>query len=411
MADTKKTVRRDSKESARQWVLSIVQTPCAVGPRSMKVEEPSVPIVRGRNAGMGAIGIGDPAVSAEGARLRLGKDLRYELVDEGVLNAIRVNGERVRGATRLADNDVIRIGDTLIVFERYDPARQQASLAKGGSPLLEGLGMYDSTAASCLFVDTCLFDPELALVAVRVDGFTEARLMAEWLGRAWGRPVVRLDAADPATSDALATADPAAAVIVDRLDALEPAEQGRVVTAIEDLVRAPGRRAVAFTYADAGPRSLIRRLLDELVDVAIEVPGLAQRRADILPALASYLDRFTGGAEVDIPPICAEKMLCYGWPGGIGELKRVARRIAKRLAEAGVVDRLSLPAEIRAVEVDPDTRHQNDLTQESFEEVFVDHGGNLTEIADHYGYARTYLYRILRQKGIDLKALRRKHDI
>lgn len=406
----KETVRRDTAETALHWVVSVVHSPGLNAPKLYRVDDPSVPIGRD-DSNPSAIVLDDPAVSGDSVRLKRMASAAYELVDAGSTNAVRVGGRRVRANTELADNDVIRLGDSLLVIERHDVARGRSNATAEDDPLLEALCMYASTARAILQVEQRFFESESLCVAVRADGFTEMRLMADWLGEAWGLETRRIDATDASAIDATVTTPPDAALVIERLDAAPSSTLPALVNAIEERVLGdrPGR--LAFTYSNAEPRSLVDGLLQTVVDTKFAVPPLTERRSDILPAIRKQVAERAGIAQVELPAICAEKLLCYGWPGGVGELRRVARRLARRLESEGSIDRLALPAEIRAVEVEPDSSQQNDITPESFEEIFLEFRGNLREVAEHYGYARTYLYRLLRQKGIDVSALRRKHDL
>jgi DNA-binding NtrC family response regulator len=74
--------------------------------------------------------------------------------------------------------------------------------------------------------------------------------------------------------------------------------------------------------------------------IELEVPPLAERRADILPLAHHFLERgFT------LAPAVAEALLRYPWPGNVRELQNAIRR-ACLLAGGSVIDvaALNLPA-------------------------------------------------------------------
>jgi len=75
----------------------------------------------------------DPAVSGVHAQLeRVGDD--WALLDDGLSrNGSFVNGERLAGRRRLRDGDVLRFGDTLVVFRAPIAAVQETAPA-GGAP-------------------------------------------------------------------------------------------------------------------------------------------------------------------------------------------------------------------------------------------------------------------------------------
>jgi hypothetical protein len=64
----------------------------------------------------GDILLDDPKISKRHAKFTL-EDDRYVLWDLGSTNGTFVNGQRIRGATILKENDEIRMGDTLYVYK------------------------------------------------------------------------------------------------------------------------------------------------------------------------------------------------------------------------------------------------------------------------------------------------------
>lgn len=67
----------------------------------------------------GDIILDDPKASNPHARFRL-EDEGFELWDSGSKNGTYINGERVRAATLLKENDLIKIGDVTFVFKILD---------------------------------------------------------------------------------------------------------------------------------------------------------------------------------------------------------------------------------------------------------------------------------------------------
>lgn len=64
----------------------------------------------------GEIILDDPKVSNPHARFRLEDDV-FTLWDFGSKNGTHVNGERIKAATELKENDEIKFGDTIYVFK------------------------------------------------------------------------------------------------------------------------------------------------------------------------------------------------------------------------------------------------------------------------------------------------------
>ena len=65
----------------------------------------------------------DPKVSSLHAKLTV-EDENFTLWDFGSANGTSVNGKRIREATRLHENDLIKIGDTTFVLKLLDPKQE-----------------------------------------------------------------------------------------------------------------------------------------------------------------------------------------------------------------------------------------------------------------------------------------------
>src|SRR5213082_955015 len=81
----------------------------------------------------------------------------------------------------------------------------------------------------------------------------------------------------------------------------------------------------------------------------IEVPPLRERKQDIPPLVASFVERFAaqlGKPEPTIAPEVYQKLLDYSWPGNVRELQN-AIEYAVVLAREDVITVKELPAEIQ----------------------------------------------------------------
>jgi 2-hydroxychromene-2-carboxylate isomerase len=410
MSDQIDTMRRDSREVSRDWILVIVHGP-SVGstPRHLRLQEAVIPIGRTVDHPSG-IRIADPLVSRDGIRLERNEDHTYTLSEEGALNPVRVNGTKLREPRVLQSNDVIRIGDTLLVADRAELMRHAAARSRQAA-LLESLGLLESTARGFFESETRFFDPNARCAAVNVDGFAEARTMAQWLADEWEIEFETIDAQSADLVDILDAAGPEKLVFVERLDAIDGDALVRATGAIERRASSPDERRVAFSYGYGAPPPLVRRLLDLASDGVFRIPPLAARRADILPALRVEVQRLGLAGDFAYPAAGAERLLCHDWPGGLGELRRVARRVARQLQEGGEATELSLSADILAVDIEPDAHRGAELTPESFETAYVEYDGCIADIAAHFGFARTYFYRKLKKDGIDIDAIRARTGI
>jgi len=90
------------------------------GPRRGKIQRISDGTVVGRKSG-GLI-LDDPKVSNPHAKFKFEND-EFEIWDFGSKNGTFVNGERIRSATVLKENDDVKIGDTTFVLKILDTTK------------------------------------------------------------------------------------------------------------------------------------------------------------------------------------------------------------------------------------------------------------------------------------------------
>ena len=106
-----------------------------------------------------------------------------------------------------------------------------------------------------------------------------------------------------------------------------------------------------------------RRLIDRIADktfredlyyrlnvVHIEVPPLRERREDVFPLLAHFLQGFADMHRMPAPELMPEaltRLTAYHWPGNVRELRNVSERLVLR-ARNGRVDVDTLPTEVIA---------------------------------------------------------------
>jgi hypothetical protein len=63
--------------------------------------------------------INDPLVSRHHFQIVQDDDGRFRLADFGSTNGTYINGKRVKGEVDLDENDIIRVGNTIIPWKRY----------------------------------------------------------------------------------------------------------------------------------------------------------------------------------------------------------------------------------------------------------------------------------------------------
>lgn len=144
------------------------------------------------------------------------------------------------------------------------------------------------------------------------------------------------------------------------------------------------------------------RFLEELLyrveGLAIRVPDLSERRADIVPLAHHFVDEAL--AELHRPFLyefadeLQQFLLEYPWPGNIRELRSISRFLAVRLDEERSLNRMDLPRNIPryACRADTGSIHKSVLTA-------LDRaGGNKAKAARALGISRTKFYKVFREK-------------
>jgi DNA-binding NtrC family response regulator len=179
-------------------------------------------------------------------------------------------------------------------------------------------------------------------------------------------------------------------------------QEGRVRPVGSDRETPVDVRIVAATHQDL--RSLDRDgrfrsdLYARLAGLTIELPGLAERRSEILPLFRGF---FGPGS----PPLslkAAEVLLAYEWPRNIRELMHLAGQLAL-FGRLEKIERSALPKEM--MESAPEGE-RGAPSRERIEQLLAEHGGNVAEVARALGTHRQQVYRWLRQFKLDAKSFR-----
>ena len=122
--------------------------------------------------------------------------------------------------------------------------------------------------------------------------------------------------------------------------------------------------------------------------IEINVPALAERRADILPLARHFL-----GAAPTLGEDAAAALLAHDWPGNVRELRNCIER-AKLLARGRILTAgdLNLPLQRPAAEAEV-RRDADQPSREAIETSLREAGGNISRAASNLGLSRQALYR------------------
>ena len=211
-------------------------------------------------------------------------------------------------------------------------------------------------------------------------------------------------------------------LLLDEVCEFKPELQPKLLRALEersffpvgsDRERRMNVRVVAATNRDPAEmisRGLLREdLYYRLSTIVIRIPPLRERRDDILPLAAHFLERFR--AELRRPrasftPAAEASLPLHAWPGNVRELRNVVER-ALIVAESDAIGKadLGLPLDAAAAAgAGPD--EDAALTLEAMERSHIARvielaGGSKTRAAAMLGVSRSTLWEKAKRYGID----------
>ena len=148
----------------------------------------------------------------------------------------------------------------------------------------------------------------------------------------------------------------------------------------------------------------------------IEVPPLRQRKEDIPPLVATFVQRFAsqlGKPEPTIAPEVYQKLLDYSWPGNVRELQN-AIEYAVVLSRQGLITVKDLPAEIQlppALQANHSRSGKNrrdgvpsleDVERETILQALSQTHGNKKKAAQLLGIQRPTLYNKMKRYAIEI---------
>ncbi|MEO8067195.1 MAG: sigma-54 dependent transcriptional regulator [Flavobacteriales bacterium] len=159
-------------------------------------------------------------------------------------------------------------------------------------------------------------------------------------------------------------------------------------------------RIIAATHRDLPHESTEGRFRQDLyyrlAAFTLRIPALAERRSDI-PLLAQvFIDRFAarlGKPITGMDDAVRERLVAYGWPGHVRELRNVIER-ACILYDGPLLDLASLPLELQG---EPEQKlgaiyELEQVEKEHIRRVLAHTGGNKTLAAELLGIGLTTLY-------------------
>lgn len=384
--------------------------------------------------GRGAEGPGRleyPGVSRQHAEI-VRRGPLFVVHDLGSTNGTFVNGERI-DQIALSEGDVLRLGDGLGVVLRV-PAEANPPATQEPCPgVLFGPGMANVLEAVQRVASTSL--------PVVIEGQTGtgkemvARAIHALSGRSGPLQAVNCGALPPALAEAElfghrkgaftgaeqsglghVRAAHGGTLFLDELCDLAPAVQAKLLRVLQEREVTPlgetravpvDLRVVAASLIPLSKLVESGRLREDLAarlsGVAIALPPLRQRRADIPALLEHFLRVHSGGRPPALDGKLLEQLLLAEWPGNIRELELVTRRLLAFGKNEPVLRRSLLPTDFGALSGPTaaasasSKRRPTEARGEDLERLRVRYAehGNLTRAASEAGISRQRAYRLL----------------
>lgn len=201
-------------------------------------------------------------------------------------------------------------------------------------------------------------------------------------------------------------------LFLDEISDLTPAIQAKLLRLLqsgdyervgESVTRHADVRILAATnhnlYEDVQKGKFREDLYYRLNVVTLELPSLAERKADIVPVAKKYLEYFNhqNGEDKEMTEDYQNLLLRYPWPGNFRELRNIVER-SIIFSEGNFLDLSTLPANFRESQ-DQDTRIQTgqpvslqELEEEHIRQV-LEREPTIKDAAEVLGIDTATLYR------------------
>lgn len=388
-----------------------------------------------------------------GSRLRIGRDITSEIQLEGTgvsrqhaeldrqgpLDVVRdvgstngtwLDGQRVQHAL-VQPGMVLRVGEWLGVFalrtEGSPPFAELAPGLFGGPELADVLRVLQRASSAQL--------PVVLVGDIGVGKKSLAREIHRSSGRGGQLRSLICAGVSEKIAEIAALASQLASggtLLLDEVAQLPGPAQAHLLEAIRSAQAAMTRDVsaastglglvIASTLAFAAlaaKKHLREDLMAALSGLEMQVPALAQRRADIAPLFARLLEQFGGGRSVAVEAALVEALCLYDWPMNVHELQVVTRGLLAIHGGEGLLERAHLPARLLARGTSPTPappvpadkreppaassfvpmreRRHRDLAR--IEQELASNGGNIKATAEALGISRQRVYRLLEARA------------
>ena len=250
-----------------------------------------------------------------------------------------------------------------------------------------------------------------ALVAVNAGGLSDGVFESEMFGHVRG-------AFTDAKQDRIGCFELAdgGTLFLDEIANMPLLQQAKLLRVLEtgELKKVGGTRnqrvdvrVVSATNADPAVEARERRFREDLLyrlnTVEILLPPLRQRREDVLPLAAFFLQRLGKRYRRNLEgftPAAQQQLTEWGWPGNVRELEHTVER-ALLMARGELITETDLRLKTAASGPEGADELLQGMTLEQAERWFIERTlqrceGNVNKAAEQLGLSRSALYRRLR---------------
>jgi DNA-binding NtrC family response regulator len=139
--------------------------------------------------------------------------------------------------------------------------------------------------------------------------------------------------------------------------------------------------------------------------ISIHLPGLRERREDVIPLANSFLRRFAaqaGRGLTGFTPPAADQLRNFEWPGNVRQLQNEIQR-AVLMTEGPVIDVQDLSiTQVASGKDDMELTLLEGMERNTIIQLLKETGGNKLETAKRLGIGRQTLYNKIKAYGIDV---------
>jgi transcriptional regulator with GAF, ATPase, and Fis domain len=385
-------------------------------------------VIVGREHDGAGLCIDDPRLSRVHARFTF--DARagaYRLGDAQSKNGSFVNGQRVETAL-LKESDVIRMGDTLLVFKSQGLAHLRAEVLAVAATDLTVLLCGETGTGKEVFARSIHSSSERRgkFIAVNCAGLPRELLSSEFFGhtrQAFSGASQARTGLFQAAQDGTLFLDEIGDLPLEAQAVLLRALQEKAVRPVGAELEIPVNvRVVAATHADLEANvkagSFRADLYARLAQVVLRVPPLRARKAELLELARAIAQE--QGFPLDFSADSAEALLCWNWPLNVRELQSLVRAfnvLAGGNSLLGLAYLSSTHAAIAAqiaqrvpaassTEASPPSRSSAPNRAE-LEALLQAHGGKVSAVAEQLSKPRAQIYRWMKAFGLSAQRFRR----